>query len=117
MKLYSDLRPCLIDKGSTKALFHEWNHRSWIVPPSPLQGGHNGGIIGWDFAIVELAAGSIREVEPSEVRFVANKALFEERFKDTGTAKEKICPRCNNTKIRHNADFCWVCGKMLNEEE
>lgn len=61
-------RPCFV--GDKRALFHKWGSVSEIVPPSALLGGHNGGTVTCDFAIVEYEDGTVAEVKPSDVRFV-----------------------------------------------
>lgn len=71
----TDLRPCTVD--NMKALFHRWEDKSWIVPPSPMVGGHPGGEVRGVFAIVEMEDGSIREVEPAQVNFGDNHRLFQ----------------------------------------
>ncbi len=66
-----ELRPC-ITRGH-KALFHGFEHRSEIVPPSPLKGGHSGGEIKGVIGIVEYEDGAIHKVNPEEIRFIDNK--------------------------------------------
>ena len=53
-----------------KGLFHCWNHRSEVVGESPLRGGHPGGQVSATFAIVEFEDGTVKEVEPQNIRFV-----------------------------------------------
>lgn len=65
-----DCRPCVVD--GVEALFHRWEDYSEIVSPSPWKGGHPGGSLRCTFAIVEMADGSIRRVEPPDVRFTDN---------------------------------------------
>lgn len=55
-----------------KALFHCWNHRSELYGASPMIGGHPGGQVSGTFAIVEYEDGTVREVEPENIRFVDN---------------------------------------------
>ena len=71
----ADLRPCTVD--SMKALFHRWEDKSWIVPPSPMVGGHQGGVVRGVFAIVEMEDGTVREVEPEKVKFKTDAELFQ----------------------------------------
>lgn len=52
-----------------KAVFHGWFEKSWVVPPSPLMGGHPGGTVGGVFGIVEYDDGKIGEVLPSDISF------------------------------------------------
>ena len=71
----SEYRPCFLD--GMKALFHRWEEKSWVVPPSPLVGGHSGGTVRGVYAIVELPDGTVREVEPSAIQFESNERRFE----------------------------------------
>lgn len=66
-------RPCVVD--GVEALFHRWEDYSEIISPSPWKGGHPGGSLRCTFAIVEMADGSIRRVEPPDVRFTDNAKL------------------------------------------
>lgn len=65
--LRRELRPCLV-KGE-KGLFHEWEQFQEIIPPSPLIGGHGGGVIGKVYGLVEFENGEIRRVEPTLIKF------------------------------------------------
>ena len=49
MKIEVELRPCKVN--GKKALFHTWSNKSKIVDPSPLMGGHNGGVLKWTVGI------------------------------------------------------------------
>lgn len=87
MKIEYDVRPVLID-GIDKGLFHAWSHVSQIVPPSLLQGGHNGGVVSETFGIVELENGEIARYTPIRIRFLDSDAKFKEycwerRFENT----------------------------------
>lgn len=70
----SEYRPCIV-KGK-KALFHRWTERAYIVPPSPMVGGHNGGVIKDTAGIVEYEDGTVAEVYATNIKFVDN--LFKE---------------------------------------
>ena len=52
-----------------KALFHLWSTYSYVIAPSPMIGGHNGGVISGTVAIIETADGKICEVYPNEIQF------------------------------------------------
>lgn len=67
----TELRPCMV--GDKKALFHTWNHYSEIVPPSPMVGGHSGGVLSDTYAIVEFEDGSVEKYRAHEVRFLDGK--------------------------------------------
>lgn len=71
----SDYRPCSVD--GIKAIFHRWAEKSWVVPPSPLVGGHSGGTVRGVFAIVEMEDGTVREVEPTQIKFDTTDRRFE----------------------------------------
>lgn len=70
----SQYRPCIAD--GKKALFHNWEQWNAIVPPSPMVGGHGGGVIQGEYAIVEYEDGTIGKVLPNDIHFVDN--LFAE---------------------------------------
>lgn len=76
IKIVSPYRPCLA-KGK-KALFHCWEHRSEVVPPSPLRGGHSGGQISGTLAIVEFEDGSVDTVYPQNVTFLDTPGVMAE---------------------------------------
>ena len=53
-----------------KALFHGWNFVSnVVVEPSPMIGGHPGGVIAYSTGIVELEDGRVIEVIPTSITF------------------------------------------------
>lgn len=81
----SEYRPCLID-GKTKALFHRWEHWSEVIPPSPMVGGHGGGVIQGDFGIVEFKDGKIGKVLPGQIQFTDN--IFKEFCFEEGMAND-----------------------------
>lgn len=62
------LRPCYVHER--KALFHKWEDKSEIVPPSIMVGGHNGGIVRCTLGIVEYEDGTVHECYPYEIKFV-----------------------------------------------
>lgn len=61
------LRP-IYYKGR-KAVFHQWSLFSTIVSPSPMIGGHSGGVVSGTMAIIETADGTVLEVYPTEIQF------------------------------------------------
>lgn len=67
-----EYRPCIVS-NKYKALFHCWQDKSQIIPPSVMQGGHGGGAIRNMLAIVECEDGSVHEAYPYEIRFLDNK--------------------------------------------
>lgn len=56
-----------------KALFHCWEQMSDVVSPSPMVGGHNGGIIAGLAGIVEREDGTIGRVRPEDIQFCDHK--------------------------------------------
>ncbi|MDL2238159.1 hypothetical protein LJC56_10115 [Christensenellaceae bacterium OttesenSCG-928-K19] len=66
-----ELRPCIV--GCKSALFHKWADKSEIVYPSPMVGGHGGGVVAETVGIVEYTDGTIGEVQPAHIRFVDDK--------------------------------------------
>lgn len=81
------LRPCLVrllvpntkypyllkESDPQNALFHGWSHISDVVEPSPLKGGHPGGVVSQTVGIVELSDGKVAEVAPKYIQFIDNK--------------------------------------------
>ena len=64
------LRMCIVkDK---LAYFHTWSFKSNVIEPSPLVGGHSGGVISYTVGIVEFEDGRVRECLPPEIRFIEN---------------------------------------------
>lgn len=63
-----ELRPCIVN--GLKSLFHGWEQRSEVIPPSPLKGGHSGGEIKLTLGIIEREDGTIHKAYPEEIRFV-----------------------------------------------
>lgn len=70
----SQYRPCIA--SGKKALFHRWTERAQIVPPSPMVGGHSGGIIKDTAGIIEYEDGTVADVYATNIKFVDN--LFAE---------------------------------------
>lgn len=67
------LRPCYVvaNGNKQKALFHCWSFHSNVVSPSPMVGGHPGGVIARMSAIVELEDGDVTLTEPHCIKFVS----------------------------------------------
>lgn len=74
-----NLRPCIVI--NRKALFHKWSDKSKIVEPSPMIGGHKGGVLKYTVGIIEYEDGVVTECYPYEIRFVDAK-LKEYCFED-----------------------------------
>lgn len=71
MEKETKLRPCLVN--GKKALFHTWSNKSQIVEPSPLMGGHNGGVLEYTVGIIEYEDGQVSECIPSYIKFINSK--------------------------------------------
>lgn len=71
MKIETELRPCLVN--DKRALFHTWSSRSQIVDPSPLIGGHQGGVLKYTVGIIEYEDGQVCECLPSQIKFIDSK--------------------------------------------
>lgn len=67
------MRPCEV-KGR-KATFHKWEHKAWVLKPSPMVGGHSGGQMAMDLAIIEYEDGVVTECYPYEVKFTDKEAI------------------------------------------
>lgn len=48
--------------------FHTWEHYSEPIEPSPMIGGHPGGILSRVYGIVEFKDG-VRRIEPYKIKF------------------------------------------------
>lgn len=62
------LRPCTVDGRC--ALFHMWFTHSQVIPPSLLIGGHSGGVITQQYALVEYEDGTMSYVNPFNIKFL-----------------------------------------------
>ncbi|MDD3662271.1 MAG: hypothetical protein PHT84_00190 [Candidatus Pacebacteria bacterium] len=85
------LRPCIVEMPGKKyknALFHRWIEKSEIVPPSPMVGGHSGGVLQFTLAIVEFEDGSVRKILPERIKFADNEI-------------QKYCFRKENERFKH----------------
>lgn len=59
-------RGCTVD--GRPGYFHIWEQWSNVVEPSPLLGGHPGGVVAQVFGIVEFSDG-VERVEPYKIKF------------------------------------------------
>ena len=74
-------RPCFVN--GQKAMFHCWRHASQVISPSPLFGGHPGGVVSETYGIVEYEDGSIAAyVEPGSIRFADGGGFDEIAFSE-----------------------------------
>lgn len=76
--LKKELRPCIVN--GQKALFHGWEQKADVIPPSLMRGGHSGGEIKLALGIIEREDGTIHKAYPEEIRFIDGKveAYFSE---------------------------------------
>ena len=67
------MRRCIVDfnDGKHNAWFHRFCHEKRVLSPSALKGGHEGGEIEGDFALVETVKdGRLHKVVASDVCFI-----------------------------------------------
>lgn len=53
-------------------LFHCFEYRSSVVPPSIAVGGYPAGQISQVFALIEDESGNIKRVDPTDIKFTDN---------------------------------------------
>lgn len=77
---FNHLRPCWVFNGDyyIKGLFHCWRTESYVLPPSPLRGGHSGGQVSEVTALVEMEDGTIRAIPFGQVTFCDSCGKFSE---------------------------------------
>lgn len=66
--LKKELRPCIVN--GQKALFHGWEQKADVIPPSLMRSGHSGGEIRLALGIIEREDGTIHKAYPEEIRFI-----------------------------------------------
>lgn len=64
----SKMRLCKV--GQEVYWFHGFMQISRIVPPSPLRGGHSGGVVSDAYAILERRDGTVGLAEAQRVQFL-----------------------------------------------
>lgn len=67
----SSNRKCIYKKSV--CTFHGFYQESNVIPPSPLVGGHGGGVIAYPVAIIEDEKGNVMEVEATSIQFKEDK--------------------------------------------
>lgn len=85
IKIEFYLRPCIV--GQQRALFHCWEQRSEVIPPSPMIGGHSGGTVTQVLGIIEREDGTIHKAYPEEIRFIDGDA--KRYFLENATEEEE----------------------------
>lgn len=70
-----------------RALFHCWEQRSEVIPPSPMIGGHSGGTVTQVLGIIEREDGTIHKAYPEEIRFIDGDA--KRYFLENATEEEE----------------------------
>lgn len=73
-KSKAENRKCIFKKEVYT--FHGFYQESNVIPPSPLVGGHSGGVIAYPVAIIEDEKGNVMEVEATSIQFVEDKQCF-----------------------------------------
>ena len=128
MGFTENLRKCTVD--GKPMYFHRWIDKSWIVPPSPMVGGHQGGVVRGTFAIVEDAKTRvIEEVTPEKVKFedrkmkvarygywkVSSFSKTDKKFIECSACNSVI--DCNKGFVDENEyDYCPYCGADMEKE-
>lgn len=82
-----ETRPCYV--RDQKAMFHCWSQESYVVGPSPLVGGHNGGTVNKVLGVVEFEDGSVHQVYPSDIRFADGGSFEQYAFLPNMSDKEE----------------------------
>lgn len=62
----SSNRKCIYKKSV--CTFHGFYQESNVIPPSPLVGGHGGGVIAYPVAIIETEEGDVLEVTATSIQ-------------------------------------------------
>lgn len=70
-KLKTENRKCLFKKEVYT--FHGFYQESNVIPPSPLVGGHGGGVIAYPVAIIEDTKGNVTEAAAISIKFIEEK--------------------------------------------
>lgn len=70
-KLKTENKKCIFRKEVYT--FHGFYQESNVIPPSPLVGGHSGGVIAYPVAIIEDKKGKLMEVEATSIQLKENK--------------------------------------------
>ena len=70
-KLKTENKKCIFRKEVYT--FHGFYQESTVIPPSPLVGGHSGGVIAYPVAIIEDKKGKLMEVEATSIQLKENK--------------------------------------------
>lgn len=71
----------ILEKETLKGTFHCWEYYSKIVAPSLLKGGHAGGQISQVFGIVEFEDGSVKRVQPYNIKFITDELVLKREKK------------------------------------
>lgn len=67
IKIVPEVRACYV--GDKKAIFHGWFPFSEIVPPSPMIGGHGGGVLNFVCGLVEYNNGETDLIHARKIQF------------------------------------------------
>lgn len=77
IKISDYRRPCWYE--GRKAMFHMWYQNSYVVAPSLMVGGHNGGVVASILGLIEFEDGKTLCVEPEKIIF-ADYGGFDEYY-------------------------------------
>lgn len=72
-------RLCTVNEET--GYFHTWEQHSKPIDPSPMLGGHPGGVVSQLFGIVEFEDG-VRRVDPTEIKFCDEENAMLSLYKD-----------------------------------
>lgn len=75
----SDFSYRTCEVNGEEAIFHCWEQWSEIIKPSLLKGGHCGGQLSQVFGIVEFKDGTVRRIQPHEIKFIPYETLFKRK--------------------------------------
>lgn len=75
-----NLRPVMVAMNNKehKGLFHKFYTKYDVIPASLMVGGHAGGQITIEMALVELNDGTIISTHTSNIRFIDSHIIFDE---------------------------------------
>ena len=104
--------------------FHCWEQYSKPIEPSPMIGGHPGGVVSYTIGIVEFENG-ISRIDPTLIKFcdeenamlsVFNKRNgideFKERLIEAEKKEKELCPTCKYDNSGRYSSMCSWCDNF-----
>lgn len=77
----NETRPCIYN--DQRAIFHRWCVEQYVIEPSIMVGGGNGGQVSYTLALIELCSGEVLRVSPEKIRFAdGGNGMFERVYFD-----------------------------------